>query len=81
MADEHRRQLRLILPPSINHAMHQLAIREGRTDSAMATRLIAEACDARKLAAQSQPEDVKRLLSLLALAAKMVVSPEPAAAA
>jgi hypothetical protein len=70
MADDRRRQLRLILPPGINHAMRILAQREGRSESSMCVRLIAEAIDARSVAAQAQPEDLKRFLSVLALAAK-----------
>lgn len=70
MADDRRRQLRLILPPGINHSMRSLALKEGRSKSAMCVRLIAEAIDARNVAAQSQPEDLKRFLSLLTLAAK-----------
>jgi hypothetical protein len=58
------------LPPGINHAMRSLALKEGRSESAMAARLIAEAIDARTVAAQSQPEDLKRFLSLLTIAAK-----------
>jgi hypothetical protein len=73
-----RRQLRLILPPGINYAMHQLALREGRSDSAMATRLIGEAIDARNVAAQTQPEDIKRLMTILSAAAKTSLR-EPAA--
>jgi len=75
MADDRRRQLRLILPPGINHAMRILSQREGRSESSMCVRLIAEAIDARSVAAQAQPEDLKRFLSVLALAAKSTAEP------
>jgi hypothetical protein len=78
MADDRRRQLRLILPPGINHVMRQLAVKEGRSESSMCVRLIGEAIDARNIAAQSQPEDLKRFLSVLVSAAK---SAEPTDAA
>lgn len=65
-----KKHLRLIMPPGIGHALRSLALKEGRSESAMAVRLIAESIDARNVAAQSQPEDVKRLMALLTLAAK-----------
>jgi hypothetical protein len=67
MADEPRpRQLRLILPPGINHAMRQLSLKEGRSESSMCVRLIAEGIDARRVAAASEPnEDLQRLVQVL----------------
>jgi hypothetical protein len=65
-----KKHLRLIMPQGIAHAMRTLALREGRSESAMAVRLIAEAIDARNVAARAQPEDLKRFLSVLLSAAK-----------
>jgi hypothetical protein len=66
MADKDRRQLRLILPPGINHAMRQLALKESRSESSMCTRLIAEALDARRVAAAGEPNaDLQRLVQIL----------------
>ena len=57
------KHLRLIMPPGIGHALRTLSLKEGRSESSMAVRLIAEAIDARNIAAQSQPEDVKRFVT------------------
>jgi hypothetical protein len=70
-----KKHLRLIMPPGIGFALRSLALKEGRSESAMAVRLIAEAIDARNVAAQSQPEDLRRFLSVLALAAKSTAEP------
>jgi hypothetical protein len=73
-----KKHLRLIMPPGIGHALRSLALREGRSESSMAVRLIAESIDARNVAAQSQPEDLKRFLSVLALAAKSAATADVA---
>jgi hypothetical protein len=68
------RQLRLILPPGINHAVHQLSLKEGRSFSAMAVRLIGESLDERARQSPKPNEDLKRLVQILTSA----IAPSPA---
>jgi hypothetical protein len=65
MADDRRRQLRLILPVGTNHSLHSLALREGRSDSGIAVRLIAEAIDSRRAASGVSSAEIRRLIGIL----------------
>jgi hypothetical protein len=71
------RQLRLILPVQINYLVRKLALREGRSDSAMCVRLIGEALDWRARQEKEPNEELRRFVEIL----KTAIAPSTPVAA
>jgi hypothetical protein len=71
-----KKHLRLIMPPGIGHAVRSLALKEGRSESAMAVRLIGVGLDAMRTAERNPDDDIRRLVAVLT---KAIAEPADAA--
>jgi hypothetical protein len=65
MTTDTRKQLRLNLGPATLHAVRTFARAEGRSESAMATRLIAEAVASRRACADLTSDELRKMVAAL----------------